>query len=101
MRLTIGQSLASRTDSTTVLVIRAGDDEVSLTCGGIEMSAPGSVGDPQPMQGAPGSGTLLGKRYVDDAGTLELLCTKGGPATLAANGAVLSVKAAKPLPASD
>jgi hypothetical protein len=38
---------------------------------------------------------------VDDDNLVELLCTKAGPARLALNGKPLSVKAAKPLPASD
>jgi hypothetical protein len=46
-------------------------------------------------------GTQLGKRYVNEAGDLELLCTKPGKGTLAAAGAALTVKGAKPLPASD
>ena len=38
---------------------------------------------------------------AEEAGTLELLCTKGGDGTLTLNGAALSIKGAKPLPASD
>ena len=51
-------------------------------------------------EGAAG-GTQLGKRYVDAAGTLELLCTKPGKGSLAAGGEPLALKAAKPLPSSD
>ena len=43
----------------------------------------------------------MGKRYVDDAGTLELLCTKPGDGVPAVAGEVLQLKEAKPLPASD
>ena len=43
----------------------------------------------------------MGKRYVDDAETLELLCTKPGECVLALGGEVLRLKEAKPLPASD
>ena len=46
-------------------------------------------------------GTLIGKRYVNAAGDLELLCTEPGAGTLAAAGAPLTVKGAKPLPSSD
>ena len=46
-------------------------------------------------------GTLLGKRYISAAGDLELLCTKPGDGSLAANGTALSLKEAKPLPSSD
>jgi hypothetical protein len=46
-------------------------------------------------------GTQIGKRYVDDARGIELLCTKAGAGTLAVEGVALPVKGAKPLPASD
>jgi hypothetical protein len=46
-------------------------------------------------------GTQLGKRYVNDAGTLELLCTRPGEGSLSADGVALTVKGAKPLPSSD
>jgi hypothetical protein len=49
--------------------------------------------------GAPA--TLLGKRYVDAADSIELLCTSAGTGTLSIDGAELSIKAPKPLPASD
>ena len=46
-------------------------------------------------------GTLIGKRYVDAAGTVELLCVKPGKGSLAIAGVALQLKDAKPLPASD
>ena len=46
-------------------------------------------------------GTQLGKRYVNEAGDLEVLCTKPGDGSLGAGGAALSIKEAKPLPSSD
>lgn len=48
-----------------------------------------------------GSGTVIGKRYVDATGTLELLCTASGAGELTCDGAPMTIKAAKPLPASD
>jgi hypothetical protein len=47
------------------------------------------------------TGTALGKRYTDEAGTLELLCTKGGPSALSVGDTPLQLKDAKPLPSSD
>jgi len=46
-------------------------------------------------------GTQLGKRYVDEPTGLEVLCVKPGSGTLAADGRDLTLKSAKPLPASD
>jgi hypothetical protein len=45
--------------------------------------------------------TLIGKRYTDAAETVELLCTSSGAGALSCDGAPMTVKAAKPLPASD
>ena len=45
-------------------------------------------------------GTLMGKRYVDDSGA-EVLVTKAGKGTLSIGSTHLSLKEAKPLPASD
>ncbi|MET8978794.1 hypothetical protein ABZX85_24565 [Streptomyces sp. NPDC004539] len=100
MRPRVGQMLTSQVDTTAVIVVRSPDEEVEITCGGAPMSegtAPPS-GTPHPGLSA---GTLLGKRYADDGLGVELLCTKGGPGTLAVNGVPLEVKSPKPLPASD
>ncbi|MBK8990953.1 MAG: hypothetical protein IPM40_04275 [Gammaproteobacteria bacterium] len=52
---------------------------------------------------APGSagGTLLGKRYVNAAGALELLCVKAGRWFAGGGWRQLVLKEAKPLPSSD
>ncbi len=42
----------------------------------------------------------MGKRYVDEAGA-EVLVTKAGAGTLSVGATALSLKEAKPLPASD
>jgi hypothetical protein len=103
MKLRIGQTLVSTVDTTTVIVIRAGAEEVAITCGGAGMvdskaadGAPKGVPDPDQMEG-----TLIGKRYADEDLGLELLVTKPGEGTLAVNGRTLEVKGARPLPASD
>lgn len=46
-------------------------------------------------------GTNMGKRYVDEAGTVELLCVKPGKGSLSIGGVALQIKDAKPLPSSD
>lgn len=101
MRLTVGQTLVSTVDQTTVIVVRAPEGQAALTCGGAEMvdaKAARPVGDPDPAQQ---DGTLLGKRYADESLGLEVLCTKAGSGTLAYAGRPLPVKDAKALPASD
>jgi len=46
-------------------------------------------------------GTQMGKRYVNEAETLEMLCTKAGEGSLGLDETPLMIKEAKPLPASD
>lgn len=99
--LKTGARLRSSVCSTEVMVIALPAAAVELTCGGAPMvpvsekPAGGSI--------APGAagGTKLGKRYVNDAADLEVLCTKGGEGALAAGGVLLKEKEAKKLPSSD
>jgi hypothetical protein len=98
-----GQVLTSTVDSTTVIVVRAPDGEINLTCAGVEMwdprcSAARPTGEADPAQM---TGTQLGKRYADEQLGLELLCTKPGRGTIAVNGAPLAQCGPKLLPASD
>lgn len=95
-----GLKLSSAACSAEVMVIKASGDE-ELTCGGLPMSGP----DDSPAGGDPSqdqmTGCQIGKRYVNEDQTLEVLCVKAGDGTLAANGTPLAVKEAKKLPSSD
>jgi hypothetical protein len=71
----------------------------SIECGGAPM-AEGAAGGDAPAADFAG-GSVMGKRYVDAAGSVELLCVKPGAGSLAVDGIVLVPKEAKPLPASD
>ena len=96
-----GQQLVSAVDSTAVIIIRAPAEEGTLTCGGVVMAGadePVTRAEPDP---ALMGGTQIGKRYVDEADTIQVLCTKAGGGTLALDGKPLVIQAAKPLPASD
>jgi hypothetical protein len=101
MKLNVGLTLYSTVDSTAVIVVRATDADVTITCGGEEMTAEKPAGDSGASGPPSADGTLLGKRYTNEEVGLELLCTKGGPGALAVNGSPLQIKQAKPLPASD
>jgi hypothetical protein len=103
MKPRVGTTLASTTDGTTVIVVRWGDSDLDVTCGGAPMvdargPEAGTTNEPDPAQQ---EGTRMGKRYADDALGVELLCTKAGTGTLAVGGVPLPLKDAKPLPASD
>jgi hypothetical protein len=96
-----GTRLQSAVCDTQIMIVAAPAGEVKLTCGGapmLEINAPKPGGSPDP--GASG-GTQLGKRYVNAATDLEVLCTKPGKGSLACGGQPLALKEAKPLPASD
>ncbi|MGL4566765.1 MAG: hypothetical protein ACRCVD_15830 [Halioglobus sp.] len=93
-----GTKLKSAVCDTEVMVIRGSD--LVVDCGGAPMAQdkPASAGDPDPAFCA---GTQMGKRYVNEAGTVELLCVKPGRGSLAIAGVALKTKDAKSLPSSD
>lgn len=97
----VGTRLHSTVCSTTAVVVRLGTDDVTLTCGGAPMGEGASGDSSGEIKPGFDQGTALGKRYVDEVSGLELLCTKGGDGGLFADDRELSIKAAKPLPASD
>ena len=104
MSLTIkpGSRLFSAVCATEMIAVKAPADADDLTIGGspaltdaADRPASGEVADGH------GGGTLIGKRYVDADDTIELLCTKPGDGVPAIGGEPLTLKDAKPLPASD
>ena len=104
MSMTIkpGTRLFSAVCSTEMIAVRSPGGEVDITIGGVPpvSSASERTGSGTVAEGH-GGGAMMGKRYVDDAETIELLCTKPGDGVPALAGEVLRLKEAKPLPASD
>ncbi len=101
-----GDQLASTACTTRVAVIRApAQGRPLIACGAQPMVPAASARPPASGNGSSSNGTeaatLIGKRYVDAAETVELLCTSSGAGVLSCDGAPMTVKAAKPLPASD
>jgi hypothetical protein len=97
-----GTRFRSSVCDTEVIVIKTPSADLDLRCGGHPMLAAGAA-RPEGWAAQPGfdAGTQLGKRYTDETGGLELLCTKAGPSSLSVGETVLQVKDAKPLPSSD
>ena len=97
-----GTRMKSAVCASEVMVVAAPSGDTELCCGGAPMAAlsedppAGAALDPDASDG-----TALGKRYVNEAGDLEVLCTKPGDGSLSAGGSALAVKGAKPLPSSD
>lgn len=94
-----GSKLKSAVCDTEIMVVR-GSGDIVVECGGAPMldAAPAAKGAINP---AFAEGTKTGKRYVDAAGAVELLCVKAGQGSLSIAGVALATKDAKPLPSSD
>ncbi len=107
MSLKPGTRLFAQNSSCQVVVVRSAAAADTVLCAGLEMlpTAPTAAAAAATAAGAGADGTApaieLGKRYVDDGDTVEILCTKPGIGPLTLAGQELSVKAAKPLPSSD
>jgi hypothetical protein len=96
-----GTRLQSQVCDTQVIVVRSADSLDDLRAGGVAMvpidadkSTDASL-DPDFS-----AGNAMGKRYVDETGA-EVLVTKAGAGTLSIGTTALTLKEAKPLPASD
>jgi hypothetical protein len=101
MELKAGTQLRSAVGATEVVVIRAPEHPATLTSGGLPMVGRDDEVVPGGVEPGSEGSVLLGKRYVDEAGSIEVLCTKPGDGALALDGQPLEVKSAKPLPSSD
>lgn len=102
VELRAGARFRSAVGETEVVVIKAPAGAVDLQLGGHPVVPIGDV-PPAGLSAEPGfdGGTLIGKRYTDGTGELEVLCSKGGTASLSVGGELLVLKDAKPLPSSD
>jgi len=101
MELTPGTRLRSQVCSAEVIVVKAPAGAVDLCCGGAPLVPVDGAVEAGPIDDAHRGGTLLGKRYADEATGLEILCTKAGEGSLSVGSTPLPVKEAKPLPSSD
>jgi hypothetical protein len=95
-----GEQLASTVCSTRVVVVKVpAGAHPEIACGGAPMAPAATVAPAKPAGAA--AVTLIGKRYVDAAEAVELLCTSSGTGELSCDGVPMTLKAAKALPASD
>jgi hypothetical protein len=93
-----GSKLKSAVCDTEVMVIKGSN--VVVECGGAPL-VDERPAERKAINPAFAEGTKMGKRYVDAAGTVELLCVKPGQGSLSIAGVALLLKDAKPLPSSD
>ena len=96
-----GTRLQSQVCDTQVIVVRAAESLDDLRCGGEPML---TLDAERPTGAMPDAafadGSAMGKRYVDEGGA-EVLVTKAGSGSLSVGTTALTLKEAKPLPASD
>lgn len=102
MILKPGARLISAVCSGELMTVKAPRTDLEVTIGGVTTiaSAAARDGSSAIVIGHDG-GTLMGKRYVNEGDTIELLCTKAGSGAVAVNGELLQLKESKALPASD
>jgi hypothetical protein len=102
MDLKPGSRWRSAVCDTEVVVVRAPAAPATLRIGGAG-ALPADAGRPasaKPDESL-ASGTMLGKRYADEATGLEVLCTKAGTGTITVDGRRAAVMTPRQLPASD
>jgi hypothetical protein len=102
MQLKPGARLRSQVCDTEVVVVKAPTSDVDLRCGGSQMVDPKTTNDESiELDENFAAGSLLGKRYADEAIGIELLCSRAGAGSLSVASLLLEVKGAKALPSSD
>ncbi len=95
-----GTRYKSQVCTTELIVVRPA--EVSLSCGGQPVVEQTAAADGSlELDPSAAAGSLVGKRYTDASGTLEVLVTKAGEGSLGTEEGLLVIKDAKPLPSSD
>lgn len=94
-----GKRLKSAVCTAEIMVIAAPDGDVDIRCGGAPMTEGDGNGGSIDAEFA--GGCAIGKRYVNEGGTLEVLCVKAGEGSLAVGAEGLVVKDAKKLPKTD
>lgn len=96
-----GAKLGSTTCDGQILVLRVPSVPIDLRIGGAPVAPAAAAGEKVAIDPALAGGIQTGKRYTDEAETMEFLCTRAGAGSISVDGAVLGIKAAKALPSSD
>ena len=102
MELKPGSRWRSAVCDAQIVIVKPPSSAAVLECGGQPLRPHTEAKDegaaPSPDRA---TGTLLGKRYVDEETGLEALCSKTGAGSLSIDGRPLTLKDAKKLPSSD
>lgn len=98
---TPGTRIYSTVCTAEFITVKAPADPIELTVGGVPATTEPPADRGGSIAEGHDGGAAVGKRYTDEAGTIELLCTKAGDGVPGVDGAALVIKGAKPLPSSD
>ncbi|MGA0840200.1 MAG: hypothetical protein ACO3Z6_13295 [Pseudomonadales bacterium] len=100
MALKTGARLKSAVCDGEVMIVKAPAGDIELTCGGVAM-ADAAPATRQALHAEHAVGIRIGKRYINEDGSLEVLCVKAGDGGLAVNGQLLLQKDTRQLPKTD
>lgn len=85
-----------------LVVVRPPSAAGALQCGGVAVLPIDDTATPSgDVNPDFAEGVMIGKRYTDEASGIEVLGAKAGKGSLAFGGVAMTIKGAKPLPASD
>jgi hypothetical protein len=102
MELKPGSRWKSAVCDAQLVVVRPPSVAGELQCGGAPVLPIDDASAPSGDVSADfAEGVMIGKRYIDEASGIEVLGAKAGKGSLAFNGTPMTIKGAKPLPASD
>jgi hypothetical protein len=102
MELKPGSRWKSAVCEAQMVVVRPPQSAGVLACGGTAVLPQADATPPTGQIDADhAAGVLIGKRYVDDVSGIEVLGAKAGAGSLSFDGRPMTLKEAKPLPASD
>lgn len=99
--LKTGARLKSAVCDGEIMVVKAPAGDHELTCGGAAMLEPGADADRVAVDPDHAVGIVIGKRYINEDESLEVLCVKAGDGSLALGGNLLLQKDTKALPKTD
>jgi hypothetical protein len=102
MELKPGSRWKSSVCEAQMVVVRPPQNAGVLECGGMAVLPQSDATPPTGEINADhAEGVLIGKRYFDEISGIEVLGAKAGAGSLSFDGRPMTLKEAKPLPASD
>lgn len=99
--LKTGARLKSAVCAGEVMVVSAPAGDIEITCGGVAMIDSAGEASGGAIHPDHAVGIAIGKRYINEEETLEVLCVKNGDGSIAVAGELLLQKDTKKLPKTD